>query len=154
MRFFEPLEKEFRQAFQRSNVNKVRLAVYLATVLRAKFDVGEHSNFALMPMAVAAMEQILAWDIGEICMTLRGKTGHILRKLDLETVSLLPEPCRAPHILGLRFKAGIPQELAAVLREKNVHVSIRGNSMRVSPHLYNTDEELERFILVLSEIIQ
>ena len=33
MRFFEPLEKEFRQAFQRSNVNKVRLAVYLATVL-------------------------------------------------------------------------------------------------------------------------
>ena len=35
-----------------------------------RFDVGERSNFALMPMVLAALQQILAWQVPEITATL------------------------------------------------------------------------------------
>ena len=52
---------------------------------------------------------------------------------------------RAGHFLGLRFEGGVPEGLGARLAQKNIHVSVRGASMRVTPHLYNNDRDIERF---------
>jgi selenocysteine lyase/cysteine desulfurase len=39
------------------------------------------------------------------------------------------------------------------LREKGIMVNARGGGLRVSPHFYNTEEELDRLFAILSEII-
>jgi selenocysteine lyase/cysteine desulfurase len=42
-----------------------------------RFDMGERANFQLLPMAVAALRQILDWRVEEIALTLAHKTATI-----------------------------------------------------------------------------
>ena len=114
-----------------------------------RFDMGERSNFALLPAAVHAMEQLLEWDIAKISET----TGALNRRLASAAAefgfSSPPEELRAPHYLCLRRKAGIPKELPDLLAAEKVFVSARGSSVRVSPHVYNTDADIGRLISCL-----
>src|SRR5258707_15839236 len=45
-----------------------------------RFDVGERSNFALLPMAMVALRQILDWRVEEVAATLGELTAHIERE--------------------------------------------------------------------------
>ena len=114
-----------------------------------RFDVGELSNFALIPQANAAMRQILDWGVENIQATLSARNETIVaraRELGIDTVA---QGLRAGHYLGLRFAGGVPEGLGARLAEEKIHVSVRGASMRVTPHLYNTDKDIDRFFEVL-----
>lgn len=119
-----------------------------------RFDVGERSNFILLPMAIAALRQLLQWQIPEIDITIRALTTTIEReatKLGFQTV---PAELRIGHIIGLRHPSGLPENLTAELTKRNVFVSIRGQSIRVSPHLYNNAEDVERFFQALSPLVR
>ena len=109
-----------------------------------RYDVGERSNFVLLPMAIEALRQILAWGIEDIVASLRGLTDGIeqeAKKLGIETV---PASMRAGHMIGLGLGSEAPEDLAARLAQENVFVSVRGRNLRVSPHLYNTERDVER----------
>ena len=43
------------------------------------------------------------------------------------------------------------KKLEPFLRERNVIVSVRDNFVRLSPHFYNTEDEIERFFALLEE---
>ncbi len=114
-----------------------------------RFDMGERSNFALMPQAMAALRQILDWGVENIAATLSERNAAIAARaaaLGLDSVS--PE-LRAGHFLGLRFGGGVPDGLGQRLEAESIHVSVRGAAMRVTPHLYNTDADIDRFFAVL-----
>ena len=118
-----------------------------------RFDVGELSNFALMPQAIAAMRQILDWGVDNIHATLSARNDAIAaraRELGLDAVS---QGLRAGHYLGLRFAGGVPDGLGARLAAEKIFVSVRGQSMRVTPHLYNTDADIERFFDALKRAL-
>ncbi|MCA1716531.1 MAG: aminotransferase class V-fold PLP-dependent enzyme [Actinobacteria bacterium] len=109
-----------------------------------RYDVGERSNFVLLPMAIEALRQILTWDVENIAVSLRWFTDRIeeeAEKLGIETV---PASMRAGHMIGLGLGPEAPKDLAARLAEENVFVSVRGRNLRVSPHLYNTERDVER----------
>ena len=116
-----------------------------------RFDVGERSNFALLPMADAAIRQILDWGVENI----RDSVAAMAKQLADETSSLgldsLPASLRASHYLCLNLPEKAPADLPTRLAKDDVHVSIRGSSLRVTPHLYNTDRDLERFITCLKK---
>ena len=112
---------------------------------------GQYINFALMPVAKAALEMVSAWGVENIQETLRARTTGIAeRALDLGLTSVDPS-LRAGHYLGLNFPNGVPEGLADKLAEKNVFVSFRGAAMRVTPHLYNTDADVDKLIAVLEQ---
>lgn len=117
-----------------------------------RFDMGERSNFALLPAAVRAMQQILEWGIEEIS----GSSGAMNRHLAAAAAELgfnaPPEPLRSPHYLCLRRSVAIPPELTHALAREKVYVSVRGTSMRVTPHAYNTEEDCDRLIACLRRI--
>ena len=52
----------------------------------------------------------------------------------------------------VNFKASKPKEKVEKLHQKGVIVSARMNGIRVSPHFYNTKDDLERFLEYLKEI--
>ena len=109
-----------------------------------RYDVGERSNFVLLPMAIEALRHILAWGVEEIAASLQEITARIeseAEKLGIETV---PAPMRAGHMIGLGLDPGAPKDLAVRLAQENVFVSVRGRNLRVSPHLYNTERDVER----------
>jgi selenocysteine lyase/cysteine desulfurase len=58
---------------------------------------------------------------------------------------------RVPHIAGLRFKGGVPQGLADRLAAENIHVAERGGVLRVSPHVYNDEADVDRFAEALKK---
>jgi len=116
-----------------------------------RFDMGERSNFGLLPAAVRAMKQLLEWDVAQVSET----AGALNRQLATAAAELgfssPPDDLRAPHYLCLRRIAPIPRELPEVLARDKVFVSVRGSSVRVTPHVYNTSTDAERLIACLRQ---
>ncbi len=117
-----------------------------------RYDVGERANFALLPMVIAALKQILAWTPQSIQETLSEKTKTIAAQgHELGLGSISPD-LRAGHFLGLRFPNGIPDGLLDQMAANNIYGSIRGSSLRITPHLFNNDEDIERLFNLLKKI--
>jgi selenocysteine lyase/cysteine desulfurase len=115
-----------------------------------RFDVGERSNFALMPAAGASLELLLGWGVPRVYETLRRRTRAIAERALADLgIGSVPDARRAGHYLGLRFPGGVPGDLPARLAASNVHVSVRGTAMRVTPHVWNTDADVEKLFAVL-----
>jgi selenocysteine lyase/cysteine desulfurase len=115
-----------------------------------RFDVGERSNFALMPMVVAALQQILDWQVNEIAVTLSAMTNRIAQRAVELGLKVAPRHLRGPHLMGLRFPEGVPADLVEALSKNNIYVSVRGDSIRISPHLYNTENDIDRLLETLA----
>ena len=108
-----------------------------------RFDMGERSNFLLMPIVVTALRQLLEWGVEEIqayCRALSSPFVEAARELGFG-VEL--EPWRASHLFGLRLPAGLEvARLQEELKARAVYVSRRGSALRVSPHVYNDKHDL------------
>jgi selenocysteine lyase/cysteine desulfurase len=116
-----------------------------------RYDVGERTNFALMPMAIAALEQVLDWQparVQEYCAALTADLFDRVRALGYTVEA--PE-YRGAHLFGLRAPGGT--DITAVgerLRARKVLVSLRGSALRVSPHVYNDARDIAALIDALS----
>jgi selenocysteine lyase/cysteine desulfurase len=109
-----------------------------------RFDMGERSNFALLPVAGAAIEQLLAWGVADIAETLGLMTATIAERLG--ELGIFASAGRAPHYLPVRFASGLPAGIEERLAAAGVHVSLRGDRMRITPHLYNHEGDVERLV--------
>lgn len=114
-----------------------------------RFDVGGGSSFFLAPVVKAALTQILAWGVTDIAATLRTLTGQIATRAADLGFQVAPQKMRAPHMLGLYLPAGLPGDLPARFAAQNVYASVRGDAIRVAPHLYNTPADIDRLFAVL-----
>jgi selenocysteine lyase/cysteine desulfurase len=115
-----------------------------------RFDVGERTNLTLTPMAIAALKQLLEWDITRITSTLSKVTASIERRADGLGLGTVAAGQRSPHMLGIELPGESLQHVTARLAEQNIYVGIRGASMRISPHLYVTENDLDRFFNLLT----
>jgi selenocysteine lyase/cysteine desulfurase len=116
-----------------------------------RFDMGERANFALLPVAGAAIEQLLAWGTAQIAETLAAVTARL--EEELAPLGIRAEAGRAPHFLSVRFDSGMPEGIEARLAAANVHVSLRGEMMRITPHLYNNEADAARLVASLREAV-
>ena len=115
-----------------------------------RYDVGERTNFALMPMAIAALEQVLEWQparVQEYCTTLTAPLFDRVRALGY---TVEDAAYRGAHLFGLRAPAGT--DIVAIgdtLRARKVHVSLRGSAIRVAPHVYNDARDVDALLAAL-----
>ena len=115
-----------------------------------RYDVGERSNFALMPMAVAALRQILAWEperIQAYCAQLFDEPIEELRSLGFNVERT---EWRGAHLFGVRMPPNV--NLAALhddLTRANVSVALRGSALRVAPNIYNDETDVEALMSCL-----
>jgi selenocysteine lyase/cysteine desulfurase len=116
-----------------------------------RFDMGEFSQFTLLPMATAALEQVLAWGVDRVARDIGELTSRIAREVASLGCVVADERARVRHMLGVQLPGGLPAGLADRLAAARVFVSIRGDSIRVAPHLYNDERDVQRFISVLAE---
>lgn len=118
-----------------------------------RFDMGEYPQFVLAPMALAALSQLLEWGVDRVQATIGRLTGIIAQEAVKMGCSVLPEDRRVGHMLGVRLPGGIPEALPQRLAEERVYVSVRADAVRVAPHVYNGEEDAERFLSVLREFV-
>lgn len=114
-----------------------------------RYDVGEASNFILSPVAGAALEQILTWGVNRIAEALAALTGEIADLARQRGFHVPPADVRAPHLIGISLPGGLPRDLVARLAAEQVYVSVRGDAIRIAPHLYNTSDDAARLFQVL-----
>jgi selenocysteine lyase/cysteine desulfurase len=108
-----------------------------------RFDVGERSNFALMPGAVAALDLVLDWTPEGISAYVARLTRPLFEVARAAGFRLEADAWRSPHLFGLRMPSGVDLVgLRDRLAADGISVSIRGTSLRVSPHVYNDEDDV------------
>jgi selenocysteine lyase/cysteine desulfurase len=115
-----------------------------------RFDVGQRTHFETTPMAVAALRQLLDWEVPRIAATLGQVTGRIQRAVGAIGLSLTTSD-RVPHMLGIALPAQARAAVAGALAEAGVFAGVRASSLRVSPHLWTTDQDVERLVDALTK---
>ena len=117
-----------------------------------RFDMGERDHFISLEMASIGMELMAEWGCEAVEARLRALTqrladalrdGGVLRD---GSVTVPDAARRAPHILSLRFPAGMPKHLIERLAAERVYVAPRVGRMRISPHVYNDEDDIDRFV--------
>jgi len=111
-----------------------------------RFDMGERDHFISLEMASIGMEMVTQWGCDAIASRLRMLTNRLADGLRRAGVAVPGEPARAPHILSLRFPRGMPARLIDRLAAEQIHVASRVGRMRISPHVYNDEEDVDRFV--------
>ena len=120
-----------------------------------RYDMGERSNFVLLPMLEAALDQVLEWGPETVAAHTRELTGDTVERLRELGCRVEHDRWRAGHLFGVRLPAevDIPQ-LGRDLRARQVSVSLRGGAVRIAPHLYNDAGDLDALTDVVSGAIR
>jgi len=118
-----------------------------------RFDVGEHSNFVLVPMATAALEQLAEWGIENVEEYLGALTEPVASAARDLGCEVLPAEKRVNHMLGIQVPGGVPEELTDRFEAEGLIVSVRGDSIRVSPHLHTDRSDVDRLIGVMESVL-
>lgn len=115
-----------------------------------RYEVGEHSNFILVPMMLEALKQINQWKpqaIQQYCKSITQKPIALLREAGFW---IEEESARGYHLFGIRLPERMDLEAVKMRIVKNkISVSFRGNAIRVSPHVYNTESHMMKLVQVL-----
>jgi selenocysteine lyase/cysteine desulfurase len=114
-----------------------------------RYDMGERDHFISMEMASIGMEMMVEWGAPAVEHRLTMLTERIAAGVRGIGVSVPELRLRAPHILSLAFKGGMPAGLVEGLASDGVYVAPRLGRMRISPHVYNDDADADRFVEVL-----
>ncbi|MBX2964892.1 MAG: aminotransferase class V-fold PLP-dependent enzyme [Cyclobacteriaceae bacterium] len=115
-----------------------------------RYEVGEHSNFILVPMLLKAIQQLNNWGPERIQEYCRAIGQPVLQKLLEKGFVIEDEPWRGAHLFGIRLPEGVDMNsVKNSLQKHNVYVSFRGNAIRVSPNVYNTKKDFDKLYTAL-----
>ena len=123
---------------------------YQPGVLR--YDVGERTNFALMPMAITALEEVLERQPARVQDYCAALAAPLFERLPALGYTVEDQAWRGAHLFGLRAPAGADtSSIGERLRARKVFVSLRGSAIRVAPHVYNDARDIEALLAALEQ---
>jgi len=111
-----------------------------------KFDMGEYPQFNTLPMAIAALQEILDHGIENIQLYTQRLTT-LIAQYNRDVYGFVNET--AGHITAVPIKN--QERLKGILTVQKVVISYREALIRISPHIYNTTQDIERLINCLKQ---
>lgn len=111
-----------------------------------RFDMGERDYFISLEMASVGMEMMAEWGCDAVQQRLGMLNSRLADGLRNDGVAIPDARVRAPHVLSLSFPAGMPGQLIAQLAAEHIYVAPRIGRMRISPHVYNDEDDVDRFV--------
>ena len=117
--------------------------------LASRYNVGEQSNFILLPMLLAGLNQIESWGVKNIQDYCENLISEEIKKVNQKKYWIEKENYRANHLFGIK-QLDNKVNLIEKLKSKKISVSIRGDKIRVSPHVYNDKREIKKLFECLT----
>lgn len=117
-----------------------------------RFDAGEFPQFISVPMACAALSQLLEWRVPRIAATLGAITATILEGAERIGLRASHHYDRVGHLLALDLPPGNPARQAKELADRRVHLALRGGKLRISPHLHTSEDDVDRLLQALKAL--
>lgn len=114
-----------------------------------RYDVGQRTKFELMPMAIAGLTQVSQWRPERITAALSQVTTRIAdgaAAYGFETSGR-----RAGHLLGVSVPEQVRESILPALEQARCYAAFRGDSLRISPHLHTSDEDVDRLLEVFAK---
>lgn len=118
-----------------------------------RFDTNLRASPVMIDMLTAACELLLAWQPARIREYLLNIEARPMARLVREGFGVLEPERRAANVFGIVLPDGLePESVRAALAQRRIHVSVRGSSVRVAPHVCNDEADLERLADALVDI--
>ena len=115
-----------------------------------KFDMGGFPQFNILPMSIAALEQVNNWEIDYVQAEIKKLTDKII--IYKKQVGIYDETAiSVGHIASIPLNNLNVNKLKERLQSNNVVISFRGTSIRVSPHVYNDFDDIDKLLFCLKD---
>jgi selenocysteine lyase/cysteine desulfurase len=119
-----------------------------------RYDMGEVNNFINLPMAIQALSQLITWTPVAIQEYLLPLTEAVATQARIRGWTVPADGRRVGHFIGMVPPAALQDDLVPrLMAEENIHVSQRGKGVRVSPHLFNDMDDIERLFQALDKVL-
>ncbi len=113
--------------------------------LAAKYNVGQNSNFHLVPILNETIASLNEWNVSNIQSYCKNLTKRPIEELQQLGCLVEEDDFRAGHLFGIRLKPTKDLRTLQELFVKNdVYTSLRGSAVRVSVNIYNDENDMDR----------
>lgn len=120
-----------------------------------RYCMGESANFISVPMATKAVEQIIEWTPKEIQKYCYEISKDAIKELLKIGFTIEDNNYRSHHLIGIQIPDFVNIEIIKQqLLKESIYVAIRGNYIRISPHLYNTKEDFIHLVNCIKSTIK
>ena len=114
-----------------------------------RFDMGERSNLILLPMAIESLRIILEngpLEFQKVTSEVVDEIAEAARKMDL----VVPDrSTRSRHMIGIRKPGGWRSDFLQSMTEAGIHLSLRGDCARISPHVSTRPHDVDALLVHL-----
>jgi selenocysteine lyase/cysteine desulfurase len=145
-----PLEESWMNRTNAHNFSKLASYENAYFPNASRYNVGETSDFTKIPMINESLRQILEWKVDTIQAYCKEIVSPLIDFLKTNEITVEDEKYRTNHLLGFKLPKYIkPSTLLEDLQKEKIYLSLRGESLRISPNVYNTKEDIEILIETL-----
>jgi selenocysteine lyase/cysteine desulfurase len=117
-----------------------------------RFEEGTPNLLGILGMG-AAVDLLLEIGVGKIGERVQDLGERIIAGAEQRSFSVLTPKDRRERGGAVTFGGPFdPEQTRTALRERGILVNVRGGGLRVSPHVYNTEEEIARFFATIDEL--
>lgn len=118
-----------------------------------RFDTSLRANPILIAMLEAACRLLLEWQPDRVrayLLQIERRSVDRMRSLGFEVAD---EAERSANLFGVKLPASMePEACRQHLALQQIHVAVRGDAVRVSPHVYNDEHDLEQLTDALAQL--
>jgi selenocysteine lyase/cysteine desulfurase len=107
-----------------------------------RFDMGQRSDFATLPVTITALTMLRDWGLDAVAQRLRALNALIWQEAEQRQLIAVRPANPIPHIAILELGDRLAPDAGQRLKAADVHVTLRGSKMRVSPHVYNEESDV------------
>ncbi|MDP7032854.1 MAG: aminotransferase class V-fold PLP-dependent enzyme [Planctomycetota bacterium] len=118
----------------------------------SKFEEGSPCYPAIYGLG-AAIDLLLEIGVERIAERITGLLDRLAIGLKTLGCEISPDPGNRAGILTFTPRRGESQALLEHLESHQIQVSLRRNRIRVSPHVYNTEDEIDRVLEVVGSFL-
>lgn len=119
----------------------------------ARFDVGQRNDLGKLAMLSQALRELIERDPARVQSYCREWGAAPLSRLRELGFIIEDEAHRGAHLFGIRRPGGFDNgRLIAALDAESVKCSLRGESLRVSPNVYNDARDADALVRALSTL--
>lgn len=120
-----------------------------------RYNAGEFSQFAQLPMLEAALEQLLDWTPAAVQHYCRALSDAVIPQWEALGIRVEAPAFRAGHLFGLQLPDAVDRDaLVRRLAEHRIFVSPRGEVLRVAPSVYNDTSDFAALTAVLEATLK
>lgn len=149
----KPLEESWLNRINSNNFSALTAYKDEYRPAAERYNVGEHSNFILTPMLIRSIEQIMSWKVESIQEYCGQIIQPLIKFLQENNFTVEEDKFRANHLFGFLLPTGFHSgHLLEELQKRKIFVSVRGDAIRVSPHLYNDENDVSALIEALATL--